>query len=76
MVDRGGAGPSTLDQLALARFVTSGAYERHLRAARGRFRRRREVLVEALESELPGTVVTGIAAGMHAVVALPPGVAA
>ncbi|RXR27341.1 PLP-dependent aminotransferase family protein [Oerskovia turbata] len=76
VVDRGGAGPSTLDQLALARFVTSGAYERHLRAARGRFRRRREVLVEALESELPGTVVTGIAAGMHAVVALPPGVAA
>ncbi|MBD7950316.1 MocR-like pyridoxine biosynthesis transcription factor PdxR [Oerskovia rustica] len=76
VVDRGGAGPSTLDQLALARFVTSGAYERHLRAARGRFRRRREALVEALGKALPGTVVTGIAAGMHAVVELPGGVEA
>ncbi|MFE4465228.1 PLP-dependent aminotransferase family protein [Oerskovia sp. NPDC056781] len=76
VVDRGGAGPSTLDQLALARFVTSGAYERHLRAARGRFRRRREALVAALGKVLPGTVVTGIAAGMHAVVELPGGVVA
>ncbi|MDF2848257.1 MAG: PLP-dependent aminotransferase family protein, partial [Oerskovia sp.] len=76
VVDRGGAGPSTLDQLALARFVTSGAYERHLRSARGRFRRRREALVEALGKALPRTVVTGIAAGMHAVVELPDGVEA
>ncbi|MFF3065063.1 PLP-dependent aminotransferase family protein [Oerskovia sp. NPDC057915] len=76
VVDRGGAGPSTLDQLALVRFVTSGAYERHLRAARGRFRRRREALVEALASVLPGASVTGIAAGMHAVVELPPGIVA
>ncbi|MEV7962898.1 PLP-dependent aminotransferase family protein [Oerskovia paurometabola] len=76
VVDRGGAGPSTIDQLALARFVTSGAYERHLRAARGRFRRRRQALVEALGKALPGTLVTGIAAGMHAVVELPDGVVA
>ncbi|MBM7478196.1 PLP-dependent aminotransferase family protein [Oerskovia jenensis] len=76
VVDRGGAGPSTIDQLALARFLGSGAYERHLRAARGRFRRRREALVEALGSALPGTLVTGIAAGMHAVVDLPDGIVA
>ncbi|MEK8225513.1 PLP-dependent aminotransferase family protein [Oerskovia sp. M15] len=76
VVDRGGAGPSTIDQLALARFVTSGAYERHLRAARGRFKRRREALVAALAANLPETAVTGIAAGMHAVVELAPGVVA
>ncbi|MFF2622702.1 MocR-like pyridoxine biosynthesis transcription factor PdxR [Oerskovia jenensis] len=76
VVDRGGAGPSTLDQLALARFLVSGAYERHLRAARGRFRRRRAALVEALGNALPGADVTGIAAGMHAVVDLPDGIVA
>ncbi|MBE7699468.1 PLP-dependent aminotransferase family protein [Oerskovia sp. Sa1BUA8] len=76
VVDRGGAGPSTIDQLALTRFLVSGAYERHLRAARGRFRHRREALVAALGSALPGAGVTGIAAGMHAVVTLPPGVVA
>ncbi len=54
VVDRGGAGPSTIDQLALTRFLVSGAYERHLRASRGRFRRRRVALVAALGAALPG----------------------
>ena len=76
VVDRGGAGPSTIDQLALTRFLVSGAYERHLRASRGRFRRRRVALVSALGAALPGASVTGIAAGMHAVVTLPTGVVA
>ncbi|MHA7132303.1 MocR-like pyridoxine biosynthesis transcription factor PdxR [Oerskovia turbata] len=76
VVDRGGAGPSTIDQLALTRFLASGAYERHLRAARGRFKRRREALVVALADALPGAAVSGIAAGMHAVVDLPHGVVA
>ncbi|WP_136707556.1 PLP-dependent aminotransferase family protein [Agromyces sp. H66] len=68
------ARPSTLDQAALARFIDSGDLERHLRAARGRFRRRRTELLAAIASELPGLAVTGIAAGMHAVLALPAGV--
>ena len=66
--------PSTLDQVALTQFIESGDLERHLRAARGRFRRRRTVLLAAIERELPGLAVTGIAAGMHAVLELPPGV--
>jgi GntR family transcriptional regulator/MocR family aminotransferase len=66
--------PSTLDQVALAQFIDSGDLERHLRAARGRFRRRRTALLAAIERELPGVAVTGIAAGMHAVLELPPGV--
>ncbi|KRE23154.1 PLP-dependent aminotransferase family protein [Agromyces sp. Soil535] len=70
------ARPSTLDQVALARFFESGDLERHLRAARGRFRRRRAALLEALARELPELAVTGVAAGMHAVLELPTGVRA
>ena len=71
-----GARPSTLDQVALARFIESGDLERHLRAARGRFKRRRAALLAALGRELPELEVTGVAAGMHAVLALPTGVRA
>lgn len=71
-----GARPSTLDQAALARFIESGDLERHLRAARGRFKRRRAALLAALGRELPELDVTGVAAGMHAVLALPTGVRA
>src|SRR5690606_37110463 len=65
------AGPSTVDQLAFARLVSSGGYDRHLRAARGRYRHRRDAVLAALARELPGAAVTGIAAGMHALLALP-----
>ncbi|MDR7383717.1 PLP-dependent aminotransferase family protein [Promicromonospora iranensis] len=63
-------GPATLDQLTLARFVADGAFARHLRAARGRYARRRAALLAALDSELPGARVGGIAAGMHVTVDL------
>jgi len=71
-----GAAPSTVDQLALARFLSDGGYERHLRAARGRFRRRRAALLDALDVALPGLPVSGLAAGLHVVLGLPDGVAA
>ncbi|GHF68041.1 MocR-like pyridoxine biosynthesis transcription factor PdxR [Streptomyces thermodiastaticus] len=62
-----------LDQLTLAEFLTSGAYDRHVRASRLRYRRRRDALVEALAARAPGVEATGIAAGLHAVLRLPPG---
>ncbi|WP_374195625.1 PLP-dependent aminotransferase family protein, partial [Streptomyces sp. MBT53] len=62
-----------LDQLTLAEFITSGAHDRHVRAARLRYRRRRDNLVEALARHAPDVHVTGIAAGFHAVLSLPPG---
>src|SRR4029453_10237603 len=40
--------PSTLDQLTFAAFLETGAYDRHLRAARKRFRRRHDRLVRGL----------------------------
>lgn len=73
----GGAGvPSTLDRLALARFLTSGGLDRHLRSARTRYRRRREALLSALARELPSCRVSGMAAGLHVVLDLPGGVRA
>ncbi|QEV19759.1 PLP-dependent aminotransferase family protein [Streptomyces alboniger] len=62
----------TPDQLTLADFLTSGAYDRHVRGARLRYRRRRDQLVAALAERSPGTRATGIAAGLHAVLELPP----
>ncbi|MEU4177263.1 PLP-dependent aminotransferase family protein [Streptomyces sp. NPDC026589] len=61
------------DQLTLAEFIASGAYDRHVRAMRLRYRRRRDQLVAALAERAPGIEVSGIAAGLHAVLELPPG---
>ncbi|TXS56541.1 PLP-dependent aminotransferase family protein [Streptomyces sp. t39] len=61
------------DQLTLAEFLTSGAYDRHVRAMRLRYRRRRDDLVERVRRSAPHVRVSGIAAGLHAVLELPPG---
>jgi len=74
--DAGAPAPSTLDQLALTRFLVTGGLDRHLRAARTRYRRRREALLAALGRALPDCRVSGIAAGLHVVLDLPPGVRA
>jgi GntR family transcriptional regulator/MocR family aminotransferase len=70
LTDRHG---SSLDEMTLAELVASGAYDRHVRRARLRYRRRRDWLVRALARVLPGARLTGVAAGMHAVLQLPPG---
>lgn len=62
-----------LDQLTLAELMTSGTYDRHVRRCRLHYRRRRDRLVAALAEHAPRVRVTGIAAGLHAVVQLPPG---
>src|SRR5207244_8029884 len=59
-----------LEPLALARLIESGAYDRHLRQARRRYRARRDALVQSLSRHLPRARVTGVAAGLHAVVRL------
>ncbi|EST31603.1 PLP-dependent aminotransferase family protein [Streptomyces roseochromogenus] len=62
-----------LEQLTLAEFITSGAYDRHVRSSRLRYRRRRDALAAAVTARAPEVTVTGIAAGLHAVLRLPPG---
>ncbi|MFF5478694.1 PLP-dependent aminotransferase family protein [Streptomyces sp. NPDC012935] len=64
---------SVLDQLSLADFIVSGAYDRHVRRMRQRYRSRRDRLVAALATQAPHIEVTGVAAGLHAVLRLPPG---
>ncbi|HEY1916735.1 MAG TPA: PLP-dependent aminotransferase family protein [Streptosporangiaceae bacterium] len=70
------AGPGCrLDQLTLAEFIVSGGYDRHVRRSRLAYRRRRDRLAAALAREAPQVRVTGIAAGLHALCELPPGLA-
>jgi GntR family transcriptional regulator/MocR family aminotransferase len=54
--------------------ISSGAYERHLRTMRSRYRRRRQALVQAIAELLPGCTVSGMAAGLHLMLRLPAGV--
>jgi GntR family transcriptional regulator/MocR family aminotransferase len=66
-------GTSAIDQLTLAEFIASGAYDRHIRRLRLIYRRRRDRLVLALNREAPSVRISGIAAGLHALAELPPG---
>ncbi|MER6036030.1 PLP-dependent aminotransferase family protein [Streptomyces sp. NPDC001835] len=61
-------GNGILTQLVLARLMDSGELERHLRHVRRRHRRRRDVMVRAVEAHLPGARVHGAAAGLHLMV--------
>jgi GntR family transcriptional regulator/MocR family aminotransferase len=60
----------SLQQLTLAELISSHAYDRHIRAARLRYRRRRDLLLDALAG-LP-VRVQGVSAGLQALVLLPP----
>src|SRR6185312_10427631 len=62
-----GAENGILDQLTLARLITSGGYDRQIRQARLVYRRRRDQLIAALGRHVPDVRLTGIAAGLHAV---------
>ncbi|GHD85029.1 GntR family transcriptional regulator [Streptomyces naganishii JCM 4654] len=55
----------TIGQLALAELIDSHAYDRHVRACRLRYRRRRDQLLDRLGSRRR---LRGIAAGLHALV--------
>ncbi|MFI0351961.1 PLP-dependent aminotransferase family protein [Actinomadura sp. 9N407] len=59
-----------LGQLALADLITRHGYDRHIRASRQRYRRRRDQLRHRLAG-FPITL-TGIAAGQHLLAVLPP----
>jgi GntR family transcriptional regulator/MocR family aminotransferase len=49
--------------------IRTHAYDRHVRACRLRYRRRRDALVRRLAT-VPDVTVEGVAAGLHAVVRL------
>lgn len=62
--------PPVLDQLAFAAFLEAGSYDRHLRAARRRYRTRRDSLVSALAAQIPQARIHGAAAGLHLLLTL------
>ncbi len=64
-------GSPALDQLALARLIQSGRYDRHLRRMRTLYAGRRTALVEAMADHAPAVRLSGLAAGFHVVAHLP-----
>jgi GntR family transcriptional regulator/MocR family aminotransferase len=59
-----------IQQHAFADFLARGELDRHLRRQRAEYRRRRDALLAAVARELPRASVSGIAAGLHAIVEL------
>lgn len=67
-------GSPALPQLVLARLLETGGYDAHLRRVRRRQRVRRDAVVASIHRHLPAAEVIGVAAGLHVLVMLPPGV--
>ena len=65
--------PGVGEQLGLAEYIECGDFDRHLRAARLRYRRRRESLEHALTARARPLPLRGVAAGLHGLVELPGG---
>src|SRR3954470_12423929 len=65
-------GNTVLEQLALARFVESGGFARHLRRVRPIYRRRRDAALASIATSIPEATPTGVAAGLHMYLRLPP----
>jgi GntR family transcriptional regulator/MocR family aminotransferase len=66
-------GSSVMDQIAFAKLLTTGGYDRHLRQMRRRYLARRNALLRALARDLPEATVLGAAAGVHLTVRFPDG---
>ena len=66
-------GSPVIDQYTLAQLLACGAYDRHLRLLRRRYRARRDALTDALARWLPGATVHGVSAGIQLYVELPGG---
>jgi GntR family transcriptional regulator/MocR family aminotransferase len=69
--DRGSA---SLEQLALADFLSRGDFDRHLRRMRPIYRSRRDTLLRALGRHMPELRPVGASAGLHVLAWLPDGV--
>jgi GntR family transcriptional regulator / MocR family aminotransferase len=62
---------NTLLQLTMADFISKGSYDKHIRRMRTNYRRRRDVLAQALEPFDVG--IRGLSAGLHLELTLPEG---
>lgn len=64
---------SALDQLIFTEFLSSGAFDRHVRGRRQSHRHRRDELITALDSPGRETRIVGMPAGLQATLLLPAG---
>ncbi|MEU6881014.1 PLP-dependent aminotransferase family protein [Streptomyces sp. NPDC046712] len=64
-------GSPVLPQLVLARLISHGDLDRHMRLTRGRYRTRRDAFLTALTARLPSVHVQGVAAGLHLLITFP-----
>ncbi|HEX5860182.1 MAG TPA: PLP-dependent aminotransferase family protein [Microbacterium sp.] len=64
-------GSSALDQYAFGLLLDSGRHDRHVRAMRAVYKRRRSALVAALAEAAPDLRLTGLDAGFHGLLRLP-----
>jgi len=67
------SGSPPLDQLALAGLLSTGDYEKHVVRVRHVYRRRRDLLLQAVHECFPRLAVSGAAAGMQVLLRLPDG---
>ena len=56
---------SAIEQAALATFIASGRLDRHVRAQRLHYRRRRDATMRVLANDAPWLEVIGASAGLH-----------
>jgi GntR family transcriptional regulator/MocR family aminotransferase len=68
-----GRGSPVMEQHVVAAYMREGYFETHIRRIRGIYAERRQVLLDALEAELPGLRIEPADQGMHIVVRLPGG---
>jgi GntR family transcriptional regulator/MocR family aminotransferase len=64
---------SALEQIAFTELLLSGAFERHIRRMRSRYRTRRDRLIAMLEARAPNVTPVGISAGLRVLLELPTG---
>jgi GntR family transcriptional regulator/MocR family aminotransferase len=69
-----GMASASLAQATIADFLARGDLDRHLRRTRRIYRQRRDTLIAALAHHFPEATPSGIAAGLHLLVSLPPDV--
>jgi len=63
---------SVTDQVAFAELLRAGAFERHVRRMRARYRTRRDRLLAMLAARAPAVTPVGISAGLRMLLELPP----
>jgi GntR family transcriptional regulator/MocR family aminotransferase len=69
--DASDRGSPSLEQLAFADFLSRGEFDRHLRRMRPIYRRRRDILLDAIARRIPDARPTGASAGLHVAAWLP-----